>query len=302
MMNNPTAALNVWLMVGTVILGLALLALAGWLTYRLISGTGRTGGNQTELDGLSRQLAAGDMSVDQYQTAVSTLAGSTASRAPRSTWTITALVAAATALVVGLGALFVGGAVVSQAMPIRAIATVGGLASGMGGGMGGSGMGGSSRTGGGMGMGSARTDTATALAACPTAVTTGAQAVFTADGMVMGSGMGHASLTPSQATVPAGKVTVTLVNAGGQPHELVVLPLAPGQQVGARTVGADDKVSETGALGEVHPVCPTAGDEGDTPAGGISQVTLDLPAGTYEVVCNLPGHYASGMYARLVVA
>ncbi len=136
MMNNPTAALNVWLMVGTVILGLALLALAGWLTYRLISGTGRTGGNQTELDGLSRQLAAGDMSVDQYQTAVSTLAGSTASRAPRSTWTITALVAAATALVVGLGALFVGGLAMLEPSPGFAgralVVTIGGLVGGLG--------------------------------------------------------------------------------------------------------------------------------------------------------------------------
>ena len=302
MMNNLITAPNVWLMVGAVMFGLALLSLAGWLTYRLIAGTGRDGGHQAELDGLSNRLAMGDLTVDQYQEAVSTLTGSTASRAPRSTWTITALVATATALVVGLGALFVGGAVASQAMPMSAVAMNGGLAGGMRDGMGGTGMRGRSSTGGEMGMGSARNDTASALAACPTAVTTGAQAVFTADGMVMGSGMGHASLTPSQATVQAGKVTVTLVNAGGQAHELVVLPLGAEQQVGARAVGADDKVSETGALGEVHPVCPAAAAEGDTPAGGISQVTLDLPAGTYEVVCNLPGHYASGMYARLVVA
>lgn len=30
--------------------------------------------------------------------------------------------------------------------------------------------------------------------------------------------------------------------------------------------------------------------------------TLDLPAGRYELICNLPGHYAAGMYTELTVS
>ena len=35
--------------------------------------------------------------------------------------------------------------------------------------------------------------------------------------------------------------------------------------------------------------------------GGSSWVTVTLAAGRYEIVCNLPGHYAAGMYAQLTV-
>lgn len=35
--------------------------------------------------------------------------------------------------------------------------------------------------------------------------------------------------------------------------------------------------------------------------GASGWVTLTLPPGRYELVCNLPGHYAAGMYTQLVV-
>ena len=116
-----------------------------------------------------------------------------------------------------------------------------------------------------------------------------------------GDAVGPMRLLPSATTVPAGQVSLVLRNAGTRPHELVVLPLAPGQVAGQRTVGSDDKVSETGSLGEVHQVCPAdTGVDGTVP-GGIATVTLTLAPGSYEVVCNLPGHYRAGMYATLNV-
>jgi Sulfocyanin (SoxE) domain len=35
--------------------------------------------------------------------------------------------------------------------------------------------------------------------------------------------------------------------------------------------------------------------------GTAGWVTVTLPAGNYELVCNLPNHYVDGMYQELVV-
>ena len=121
----------------------------------------------------------------------------------------------------------------------------------------------------------------------------------TGGGMMRGPKAGPMMLMPVVTSVPAGTVTVALVNAGRRPHELLVLPLGSGQVAGQRPVGADDRVSEVGLLGEAEATCPTGAD--DVLPGGTGQVTLDLTPGRYEVLCNLPGHYRSGMFATLTV-
>ncbi len=145
---------------------------------------------------------------------------------------------------------------------------------------------------------------------CSVPALPGTAVTYTAMDMGKGAGMmggaygdavGPMRLLPTATTVPAGPVSLVLRNAGTRPHELVVLPLAPGQAAGQRTVGSDDEVSETGSLGEVHPVCPADTGVDATVPGGIATVTLTLPPGSYEVVCNLPGHYRAGMYATLTV-
>ena len=115
-------------------------------------------------------------------------------------------------------------------------------------------------------------------------------------GMMGGSMMLH--VTPQ--SVPAGTVSIVAVNHGTVTHELVVLPLAPGGSVGTRAVGADNHVSEDGSLGEASAECGAGAGEGIAP-GDASWVTLTLKPGRYELVCNLPGHYAAGMYAELDV-
>lgn len=48
---------------------------------------------------------------------------------------------------------------------------------------------------------------------------------------------------------------------------------------------------------------PGRAGEGDgIAADSTGWVTLHLPAGRYELVCNLPGHYAAGRYTELDVA
>lgn len=104
----------------------------------------------------------------------------------------------------------------------------------------------------------------------------------------------------SATSAPAGTVSLTVTNAGYLTHELVVLPLAAGQQPGTRSVGSGGKVDETGSLGEASATCAAGAGEGIA-ANATGWVTLHLPAGRYELVCNLPGHYAAGMYAELDV-
>ena len=117
------------------------------------------------------------------------------------------------------------------------------------------------------------------------------------DGSVMGGAM---RVSLDRSAVAAGRVTFLAVNAGSVLHELVVLPLGTGRIAGTRPAGADGKVDETGSVGEASKSCGEGSGEGIA-ATSSSWVTVDLPAGRYEVVCNLAGHYAAGMYAQLTV-
>ncbi|MGE5225724.1 MAG: sulfocyanin-like copper-binding protein [Planctomycetaceae bacterium] len=117
-------------------------------------------------------------------------------------------------------------------------------------------------------------------------------------GMMTGGGMMGIAADPS--TVAPGQVSFLVRNAGVMVHELVVLPLPEGG-AGSRTVGADGTVNEDGSLGEASATCADGSGEGIA-AGSLGWVTLDLPAGRYELICNLPGHYAAGMFAELDVA
>jgi uncharacterized cupredoxin-like copper-binding protein len=111
---------------------------------------------------------------------------------------------------------------------------------------------------------------------------------------------GHMMLRAFPASVPAGQVTFVVGNMGWRTHEMVVLPLASGQAAGQRTPGSDGKVDETGSLGEASASCAAGSGDGIT-SHGVGWVTLNLPAGHYELVCNLRNHYANGMHQAFVV-
>lgn len=100
--------------------------------------------------------------------------------------------------------------------------------------------------------------------------------------------------------IPAGTVSLRVANTGSLVHELVLLPLPDGQEVGHRPVGTDGRVAETGSVGEASRTCGGGSGEGIDP-GAIGWVTLSFQAGSYELVCNQAGHYVAGMYARLAV-
>ncbi len=121
-----------------------------------------------------------------------------------------------------------------------------------------------------------------------------------AGGGMMGGG-GMMRLTVDTATVPHGAVSFVATNLGSVNHELVILPLASGQIVGTRALGGDSAVDETGSLGEASNTCGDGTGEGIAP-GSSSWTTVTLAPGRYELVCNLPGHYAAGMYTQLTVS
>lgn len=125
-------------------------------------------------------------------------------------------------------------------------------------------------------------------------------------GMGMGM-MGMMRILINPATVPPGQVSFRVTNAGALNHELVVLPLAKGQYIGQRAIGPDGKVDETGSLGEASRTC--GADRGDdNPSnsgiapGASGWTTVTLTPGRYELICNITGHYWTGMYAELDVS
>ena len=95
------------------------------------------------------------------------------------------------------------------------------------------------------------------------------------------------AMTPEPVEISAGTVTFEVKNEGTLVHEMVVIKT----DKGAANLGTDGEADETGAVDEVA----------DLPAGESKTLELDLKAGKYALVCNLPGHYAAGMYADFTV-
>ncbi len=111
---------------------------------------------------------------------------------------------------------------------------------------------------------------------------------------------GMMRLTADATTVPHGTVSFVATNLGSINHELVILPLPHNQIVGTRPLRDDSTVDETASIGEASNTCGSGTGDGIAP-GASSWTTVTLAPGRYELVCNLPGHYAAGMYTQLTV-
>jgi uncharacterized cupredoxin-like copper-binding protein len=94
------------------------------------------------------------------------------------------------------------------------------------------------------------------------------------------------SLVPEPVESADGALTFTVVNEGTIEHEMVVIKT----DEGAANLATDGEADETGAVDEIT---LAAGESGD--------LEVDLEPGAYALVCNLPGHYANGMYADFTV-
>jgi uncharacterized cupredoxin-like copper-binding protein len=96
------------------------------------------------------------------------------------------------------------------------------------------------------------------------------------------------------ATATAGTVDFEISNAGPSVHEFVVFQtdLAPDQL----PVNDDGTVNEEGK-GVTH-----IDEVEDIAVGATESLSVDLDAGNYVLICNLPGHYQAGMHTAFTVA
>jgi uncharacterized cupredoxin-like copper-binding protein len=94
----------------------------------------------------------------------------------------------------------------------------------------------------------------------------------------------------TSAEVRAGSVTFIARNAGTTAHDLIVIKtdLAPDKlPVDTQT----QKAKEDGKVDGLEQVAP----------GKSLNLRVDLPAGAYVVICNVPTHYQLGMRTALTV-
>jgi uncharacterized cupredoxin-like copper-binding protein len=133
-----------------------------------------------------------------------------------------------------------------------------------------------SNTGGGT---SPATPTPTPTPAQPKAAPTAAASV--------GVTLKEFTLTPGSGVGRAGRVTFKVHNAGAITHEFVVLRTTT-PAAGLLKGGAASEAGNVGELGELK-------------SRATKTVALNLKAGHYALICNLPGHYQAGQYADFVV-
>jgi uncharacterized cupredoxin-like copper-binding protein len=99
--------------------------------------------------------------------------------------------------------------------------------------------------------------------------------------------LGEFHVSPGFTHANAGRVTFDVRNTGNVPHEMVVI--RTGKPASGLAKGS--RADETGNLGET----------GDLRPGASRTVSFRMKPGHYALICNLPGHYRSGMYTDFTV-
>jgi plastocyanin len=96
------------------------------------------------------------------------------------------------------------------------------------------------------------------------------------------------------ASVKAGPVTFTFKNAGKIVHEMLIVKTD--LPVGTMPV---DPIEHR--FNEESPQWEVVKEISEYDAGTTKALTLTLEPGNYQLVCNVPGHYANGMAAAFTV-
>ncbi len=99
--------------------------------------------------------------------------------------------------------------------------------------------------------------------------------------------------TPKDATAKAGSVTISTANTGQLVHEMVL----------AKTEADPSKLPTTSDGGvdeaKLESAGQDAGEIADVAPGGTKKGAFKLAPGRYVMFCNVPGHYAAGMYGTI---
>lgn len=116
---------------------------------------------------------------------------------------------------------------------------------------------------------------------------------------MMGQGMGMMgpgmmSIRTDKPVVNAGAVTFDVINwSRSLVHEMVVVAVdSPDASLPydySKQVVVEEEVNVRGETEELPP-------------NGVEALTLDLQVGSYLLICNLPGHYGSGMQVAFTVS
>jgi uncharacterized cupredoxin-like copper-binding protein len=101
------------------------------------------------------------------------------------------------------------------------------------------------------------------------------------------------TISLSETELSAGEHTFDVQNEAGQTHEFVVV----------KTDLAADQLptDEAGDVDEEGEGIEPVDEVEDVEAGSSQSLTVTLDAGSYVVLCNLPGHYRQGMHTTLTV-
>jgi uncharacterized cupredoxin-like copper-binding protein len=107
--------------------------------------------------------------------------------------------------------------------------------------------------------------------------------------------MGDYYFDPKDGTAEAGQTTIEAPNEGDVEHELVVFK--------SNKNPADLPTEANGGVDEekLDKEAEEAGEIADVEAGDTKSEEFNLTPGKYVIFCNLPGHYAQGMYGTLTV-
>ncbi len=111
------------------------------------------------------------------------------------------------------------------------------------------------------------------------------------DAPVVNVDLGDFFVTPDVDEIEAGEVTFSASNVGAIPHELVIVRTDTAVDELPVQEGRVDEDAAGEEIGEIEEF-----DAGLTLAG-----TFELDAGSYALICNLPGHYEGGMFVEFTV-
>ena len=107
--------------------------------------------------------------------------------------------------------------------------------------------------------------------------------------------MGDYYFEPANGTANSGPTKIEAVNLGKVEHELVVFKTE--MNPAELPTGSDGAVEEE----KMDKIAESAGEVPDVEAGVTKSADFNLKPGKYAIFCNLPGHYAQGMYGSLTV-
>ena len=102
------------------------------------------------------------------------------------------------------------------------------------------------------------------------------------------------TITADPDSASAGEVTFDVTNDAEQTHEFVVFQtdLAPDQLPTEEGGDVDEAGEGVELVDEIE----------DIEGGSTQSLTVNLDAGSYVLICNLPGHYGQGMHAGFTVS